>query len=217
MWKARQRFRKRHPSSSSDTRLPKNSAFKPPKINLRPDEQGYQCTNSFRDPQIYSFQEPIFDKTGTFPNTFGATVLNKSLSVFQLVTGKKPDTQKVIEAEKQGIENEAVETETETKPEVKPEVEAEKVAEKPEEPEVKSTEEPETVTESSAFDIPPADSIHVEATVKKYFPPAKADGTKIPASELPPKTRDIKQLLNEIVKIRAESIEKATKSKLKGS
>lgn len=216
MWKARQRFRKRHPLFFQRYEAAKEQRIEAAKKSIY-DEMNKDI-NALTPSEILKsilLQEPTFDKLGTLPNTFGPTILNKSLSVFQLVTGKKPDTQKVIEAEKQGVEEENVEAQTQSEPVT----EQNKATNKSEEIESKPIEEsePESKSESSSSEaaVPQADSIHVEATVKKYFPPAKADGTKVPASELPPKTRDIKQLLNEIIKARSEQIEKAAKSKLK--
>lgn len=225
MWKARQRFRKRHPLYFKRYQAQKEKRLQ--NIKQKVYDEMNQEINALTPSTILKsilLQEPVFDLRGTLPNTFGTEVLNKSLTVLQLVTGKKPDPAKVAEAEKEtsaepkekkveavAEEQPATTTASESEP-AEATTEATPAAEATSAAEAETQVEAEVKTKS---DVPKADEVHVEATVKKYFPPRRDDGTNVPVSELPEKTRDIKKLLNEIVSIRSEQIGKSSRDKLK--
>lgn len=210
MFRARERFRNRHPWLVKKDR--ENAANKIAATNTAILAKMNQDINALTPSSVLKsilLNEPYFDKNGDLPKlSFGQDVHGKSLSVFQLVTGKRAILTPV-KAETETVDAEG--TETEVKPVAAETTEA--TAEKPAE----TTEAAETSSENSAesatSDVPPADEAKVDATVLSYFPPktTDAEGKTIvrDKSDLPQHHADVKKLLLGIIQIRSEQIRKA--------
>lgn len=236
MWQARQRFRKRHPVYFR--RHYENKAKRIAASNEKILKQMNKDINVLTPSALLKsilLQENYFDKFGTLPVIHGSEIHSKSLSVLQLVTGKR---QNLTRAKEETATEEPAQNNTETAP-------ASEASSSPESSSPSSSSPPpptsssssspspedasKTESESSSsspsssssssastsdLNLPPVDEIRVEALVTKFFPPPKADGTQVSKSDLPVNRGDVKKLLLEISKIRATSIEKEAKSKL---
>ena len=189
MFKVRENHKKRHPWLLNKER--ENLSGKIAETNTKTLKRMNENINAVTPSSILKkilLNENVFDATGNLPNFgFGSDVQGKSLSVFQLATGKR-----------------AILTPVEPKEETKKEEAAEVKAEEVKAEEVKA-EEPATPVE-----VAPVDEQKVEELITKILPPKKTDAEGKPIavnkSELLPHAGDIKKLLLDIVKIRAEQI-----------
>lgn len=212
MWHAKQRWRRRHPVyfkrylQSRQARVAEKNTTILKKMN--------QDINALTPATILKsilLQEPYFDKFGTLPLLYGSDVQNKSLSIMQIITGKRAFIPKAEETEKTDSQEPAKEAE---KP-IESAHKEEEATPASTESAAPSTPEPTTTTASApAEEVAPADESKVDAVVKKYFPPLREDGTQVAASERPEKFKDVKKLLLEISRIRSEQIEVAAKKQL---
>lgn len=208
MFRNRQKFRRRHEWLVQKDK--ENVAAKIAATNTAILTKVNQDINALTPSSVLKsllLNEPYFDKNGNLPNlSFGKEVANKSLSVFQLVTGKRAI---LTPAKKAEVEAEAaVETETESKTEkVETEAKTDSAEAAP------AAEAAAEVAEADADAIPAADETKVNAVVESYFPAKKTDaeGNTIATSksDLPANHADVKKLLLEIIKIRSEQIQKA--------
>lgn len=189
MFKVRENHKKRHPWLLNKER--ENLSGKIAETNTKTLKRMNENINAVTPSSILKkilLNENVFDATGNLPNFgFGSDVQGKSLSVFQLATGKR-----------------AILTPVEPKEETKKEEAAEVKAAEVKAEEVKA-EEPATPVE-----VAPVDEQKVEELITKILPPKKTDAEGKPIavnkSELLPHAGDIKKLLLDIVKIRAEQI-----------
>lgn len=194
MFKTREKLRKRHPWLIQKDR--DNAAARIAATNTAILTQMNKDINALTPSSVLKsilLNEPFFDKNSNLPDLkFGQDVQGKSLSVFQLVTGKRAILTPVKEA-----------TET-TEAAAEPVV---ATAETPVATEV--TETVEAVEAVEAVEVQ-ADESKVDATVLKYFPvkATDADGNTIAIdkADLPEHQSDIKKLLLGIIKIRSEQI-----------
>lgn len=202
MWRARLRFKKRHPVHFM--RYQKNRAKRIAQTNDKIIKKINEDINAITPSTLLKsilLDEPYFDKFGTLPQVYGSEIQSKSLSVLQLITGKRAHLSK--DKPEEETKSEAASIEEASKPAETESVEPSTSSSSPSET---TTQKSATTTPASSESVPPADEAKVDSIVNKYFPPRRADGTNVPADERPKKYSDIKKLLGEITRIREVQI-----------
>lgn len=206
MAKTRERFRNRHPWLVQKDR--ENAATKIATINTNILTQMNADINALTPSSVLKsilLEEPSFDKNSNLPDFgFGQDIQGKSLSIFQLVTGKRAILTPVSEENV----NEIAESKVKPSKDESAPVAAEST----------TTAESEILTESAPEPVK-ADESKVDATVTEYFPPKTTDteGNVVVSSksDRPQHHSDVKKLLLQIIKIRSEQIHvTADKAKL---
>lgn len=214
MFKIRERHRARHPWLFEKER--KNVESRISRTNSEILESMNKNINAVTPSVILKnilLKENVFDKNGSLPDFgFGKDVQSKSISVFQLVTGKRAiltPVEKESSNENENVKTSETNVENDEAKETQTEVVSSQTTESGETSESVVASE----TDTSAIEV---DEASIDKTVSEYLPERKYDaaGKPVAATNPPQHASDVKKLLLEIVKVRQEQIQVESKAKL---